>query len=399
MKVAVLGGSGQVGRVAVRALVASGHEVVNADRRPLVGSPAGVEFREVDASSERGVRAAVDGTDAVMSFVGPYYVFGPTVLSAVIDAGLPFIDVCDDADVTVELLEQRDRAAAAGVAAVTGAGGSPGVLNALARIASADFTHIDRLLTAWVLEPRAEGSRSTVEHTIHCIADPYPTWSGGRLATMSAADDPEPVTITFPDPIGDVRVRNMGHPEPVTLGPVLGADEIRVLGGIIPDVAFDAMFALVRLGMAGTTPIPVGASDVLVSPRDFFAAHMAAMGSAKVDDAVNEKIGLAVEVRGTTDDGPLTRRVTFGGHGTLADSTALPAVAGLELIADGQVPPGVHGPEVFDPARWLGGLEQLKPDLFDRFVVTDGDDGAAVTVDVGGLQQRWATAQQASRIG
>jgi len=373
MKVAVLGGSGQVGRVAVSALLARGIEVVVADRQPPTVTSPGLEFRTIDAAQADDVRAAIEGTDAVMSFVGPYYRFGTSIAATVIDAGVPLIDVCDDADVTVELLGLDDRARAAGVALVTGAGGSPGVLNMAARIAATGFTHIDQLLTAWVLEPRAEGSIATVAHTVHCIADPYPTWTDGGLATMRATDDPEPISFAFPAPIGDVAVRNMGHPEPVTLGRVIEADEIRVLGGIIPEIAFEAIFAFVRLGMASTDPIAVGGHDRPISPRDFLVSYMANMGDPGTYEPESEKIGLAVKVTGTTAAGPSTRHLTFGNHGTLADSTALPAVAGLLLMLDGQVPPGAHGPEIFDPAAWLGGLDELHPGLFSRFHLVDGD--------------------------
>lgn len=373
MKVAVLGGSGQVGRVAVRSLLDSGIEVVVADRQPPVDASAFLEFRAIDASVERDVRTAIEGVDAVMSFVGPYYRFGTSIAATVIDAGLPLIDVCDDADVTVELLGLHDRAVAAGVPLVTGAGGSPGVLNMAARIAAAGFTHIDQLLTAWVLEPRAEGSIATVAHTVHCIADPYPTWRDGGLATMRATDDPAPITFSFPAPVGDVQVRNMGHPEPVTLGRVIEADEIRVLGGIIPEIAFEAIFAFVRLGMASTDPITVAGHDRPIAPRDVLVAHMANMGDAGPYEPESEKIGLAVRVTGTTATGPTTRHLAFANHGTLADSTALPAVAGLGLVLDGQVPPGAHGPEVFDPAAWLGALDRLHPTLFHRFQLADGD--------------------------
>ncbi len=40
------------------------------------------------------------GYDAVVSAIGPFYVFGEDSLKLAIDAGINFVDICDDYDAT-----------------------------------------------------------------------------------------------------------------------------------------------------------------------------------------------------------------------------------------------------------------------------------------------------------
>jgi short subunit dehydrogenase-like uncharacterized protein len=42
----------------------------------------------------------------VLNCVGPFYRFGPPVLTAAIKAGVSYLDVCDDWEPTLDMLEQ-----------------------------------------------------------------------------------------------------------------------------------------------------------------------------------------------------------------------------------------------------------------------------------------------------
>jgi lysine 6-dehydrogenase len=394
VRITVLGGSGQMGRVAAQALARTGAQAVVADRVPPSGDlPASVEFIPTDAASKASILAAVAGSDAVMNFVGPYYRFGTDIAAAVIDAGLPYVDVCDDADTTVELLALHDRAVERDVPLITGAGGSPGVLNMLARIAASGFTVVDRLLAAWVIEPHAEGGPAVIAHTIHCVADPYPAWRDGETIIRRAHADGAATTFPFPSPIGPVQVRDIGHPEPVTLSRVIRAREIRTVGGIVPEIAFDALYALVSLGLASIEPLQLRGAPVV--PRDFLAAYLDHLGGNPPPDPERERVGLGVEVTGTIDGEDITRHLTFANRATLAESTALPAVASLAPLLGGEVPAGVHGPEVLDPVRWLGELGRLQPGLYDGFyLLYEGGAAEAAPMSAEALMAVWQGAGQ-----
>lgn len=73
MKVVLPGGSGQVGTIVARALVADGHEVVVLSRRPGTASSRAAPWRVAgwDARDARGAWAAeVDGADVVINLAG-----------------------------------------------------------------------------------------------------------------------------------------------------------------------------------------------------------------------------------------------------------------------------------------------------------------------------------------
>ncbi|MCK4965328.1 MAG: saccharopine dehydrogenase NADP-binding domain-containing protein, partial [Dehalococcoidia bacterium] len=122
-KITVLGGCGVVGSIAAETLVSSGvfSEVAIADReiaqvrkmaeRLGPGKTSAVEF---DAASPRSIMNAITGSSLVLNCVGPFYQYGPVILQAVIDAGIDYIDVCDDMDATEKLLDMDDSARKAG---------------------------------------------------------------------------------------------------------------------------------------------------------------------------------------------------------------------------------------------------------------------------------------------
>lgn len=71
MQVVVLGAAGQLGREVVRALVARGHTVCAAVRRPPDPAlPSRVEIRIADARNKSEIRAAISGFDAVVNVIG-----------------------------------------------------------------------------------------------------------------------------------------------------------------------------------------------------------------------------------------------------------------------------------------------------------------------------------------
>src|SRR5699024_6869261 len=88
-----------------------------------------VSTMQVDATDNAELIKALQNVDVVVSFVGPYYRFGLPILQAAIEAGCHYVDICDDAQPTADMLELHDQAKQAGIVAVVGCGVSPGTLN------------------------------------------------------------------------------------------------------------------------------------------------------------------------------------------------------------------------------------------------------------------------------
>ncbi|MEZ5135088.1 MAG: saccharopine dehydrogenase NADP-binding domain-containing protein [Acidimicrobiales bacterium] len=121
-KVVVLGGCGGIGSVAARA-VACGDwfdEVVLADLRGAEAAAAaaalqadlgrsGISGAGVDATDPTDLARLLEGATVAVSCIGPFYRFGAPVLAAAIDAGVAFVDVCDDLDATLAARARRRR--------------------------------------------------------------------------------------------------------------------------------------------------------------------------------------------------------------------------------------------------------------------------------------------------
>ncbi len=144
-KVIVLGGCGAVGRIAVKTLAASGMfpQVaigdIDMNQARRLSDEAGRELVpvvDVDATDYHSVASAIKGYDLVVNCVGPFYLTVVNIARAVIDAGTDYVDVCDDVDVTVQLLDMSAETEKAGITMVIGMGNSPGATNLLAKFAA-----------------------------------------------------------------------------------------------------------------------------------------------------------------------------------------------------------------------------------------------------------------------
>lgn len=369
-RITVIGGSGYMGRRAVEALLNAGHDVTVVDRTaPPFGT---VRYVEVDVTDSDSLSQVLVDTDVVMNFVGPYYRYGTTVAEAAIAAGTAYVDVCDDADVTEALLRLDDTASRAGVPVVIGAGMSPGVLNAVSQAASADFDTIDELLTAWVVDHRSPGGPAPLDHFFHGIVDQIPIWLDGRRQQVTPFSDESAEVFPFPEPIGEVEVRDIGHPETVTLPLEITARSIRNKGALMPARSAGIFRMLAGIGLLSDTEVVVG--DARVRARDFTVAYLTARHNERVSPDGVDRSAMGVRVIGTRDGRPARRHVTFSDLMPMADATALPAVAAVDLVLAGDIPPGVYGPEVLGPTRWFTRLVEYTGDQLDGLRVWDDDD-------------------------
>ena len=107
-RVVVLGGAGRVGGSAAAALqkLVPGVSIVTAGRDPPSSAAATTaQFLRVDAGDAPGLVAALQGADLLIHTAGPFQAEGagrgrggvPAPLAAAIEAGVPYVDVCDDA--------------------------------------------------------------------------------------------------------------------------------------------------------------------------------------------------------------------------------------------------------------------------------------------------------------
>ena len=83
-------------------------------------------FVQTDALDPESIKSAIEGADVVLNCVGPFYKSVKIILGAVLESGVNYVDVCDDVDVTLDILAWDKKAKDFGVSACIGMGSSPG---------------------------------------------------------------------------------------------------------------------------------------------------------------------------------------------------------------------------------------------------------------------------------
>lgn len=367
--VVVLGGAGGIGSVAVAALgtATAFDRIVVADVRleaaaavvASVGDPR-VEARAFDATSRASIAEVLAGADVVLNCVGPFYAFGPPLLSAAIEAGVDYVDVCDDLAPTRTMLALDGRAKERGVKALVGMGNSPGLANLfvklcadtlLEQVESADILHIHGG------EP-VEGP-AVVKHRILAMTDPVPLFIDGAFVEVQQLGEDGAAHVVEADfhRVGRYPVYPYPHPETITLpAHIPGIRTVTNKGVIFPLSYFHLTQDMVRVGLTTSQPLRVGAADVV--PIEVAVAHILARRPALLAEAgVTGPAGcLKVVVSGTSKGARKTYVFQLSSSTVGAgEGTGIPAAAGAVLMARG----GVKAAGVLPPEAAVGPLPLL----------------------------------------
>ncbi|MFD9685028.1 saccharopine dehydrogenase family protein [Kitasatospora sp. NPDC059088] len=392
MKVLALGGAGAMGRVAARvtARLPGVRELVIADRDPdaarrtaagladhASGAGVTVRARRVDVTDRAELDTALDGADAVLNTVGPYYRFGLDVLRAAIRTGTDYLDICDDWEPTVAMLELDQEARAAGVRAVIGMGASPGVSNLLAVRAAALLDTLTDLHTAWPVDvgpdsvtgpdsgdtpllSRDGSPAAAAVHWMQQISGTVAVVRGGRLTRRPPL---EQIALDLP---GGHRgtAYTVGHPEPVTLHRTLrpGGDAASLM---VVRAGTAAYLDVLRRDLDAGRLSNETAALALDRPS---LRRMLRAGARTVRfGAPGSLPGFFAAATGTVDGRRASALVRLTGADALladmAEGTGVPAALGLAQLLDGTVrTPGVHPPETaVDAERFFADLARYRP--------------------------------------
>lgn len=390
--VTVLGGAGVVGSICVRTLARTGAfahiRVADADyeraRRladALGGEPAGISAVRVDATDPLSIRAAVEGSSVAVNCIGPFYRFGPQVLSAVCDARVNYVDVCDDFDATEKILAMDGKAREAGILALVGMGSSPGLANVLIRFCT-DFL-LDPGCTESIDIYHAHGGereegRAVVAHRIHSMLADIPVFLDGEFRTVKLFEESgralEQVT-ELPE-VGTCAVYPYPHPETITLPRYIqGVRRVTNLGTVLPPAYAELIKGMVRLGITGEEPLDVQGRQVI--PREFTISYVLAQRPRLLEEAgLKEPVGcLKMVVRGTKEGEPLTYVISLASRGQgMGEATGIPAAMGAILVERGKLP----GRGVLPPEACVDPLDLFE--LAREVLAGEGLRGLPVTI-------------------
>jgi saccharopine dehydrogenase-like NADP-dependent oxidoreductase len=365
MHIIVLGGAGAMGRVTVRALleypdvdlvtVADYHESRARELAESLGS-AKVQVRQIDVNDEDRLRALLRGSDVALSAVD--YVFNQPILRACIKEKVHYADLGGLFHMSRTLLAMNDEVEAAGITAVLGMGGTPGITNVLARVA---VEQLERVESIKVQLGCADATPSTAPlvppYSMRTILDEFTkepqVFQDGQWYAQQPLSGQE--EMLFPEPVGRATAVYSLHSECATF-PVSFKD--KGIRHVYFKIAFPTDFMhklkfLVDLGFGSDAPLTIrGAS---VSPREVLTRLVESFPVEAVEPqdcdvlrviTTGETQGQSLEITNQVVVHPYRRWGVSAG----ALDTGTPLAIVGHMLANGEITKrGAHGPEVCVP--------------------------------------------------
>lgn len=365
MYIIVLGGAGAMGRITVRTLTE--YEDVdqvtiadyNEERAREVASALNsskIQVKQIDATDEERLCNLLRGANVVLNAVE--YVFNLPVLKACIKEKVHYADLGGLFHMTRRLMDMSAEAEAAGITAIPGMGGTPGITNIIARAAVDKLDRVESIKVQLGCSDNTPSSAPLVApYSIRTILDeftkePQVFQDGAWYPQRPLSGEEE---MVFPLPVGRATAIYSLHSECATFPVSFREKGVRHVSF---KIAFPTDFMaklkfLVDLGFGSAEPISV--QGVKVSPREVLARLL---DMAPVEDVEPQDCDvLRVVASGETDGQPveITNQVIVLPYrrwgisaGALDTGTPL-AIAG-RMLANGEITRrGAFGPEMCVP--------------------------------------------------
>ncbi len=339
MRVLILGAAGRAGRAVFDALCSfPGTEAVflaDADAEGLsrmasIPAPFPVRLRYLDAADPRSLRERFSEADLVLGCLGPSGLHEREVFRAALDTGRDYLSLCDDADVTAEVLSRREEAAARGSRVLLGCGMAPGLSNLLALRALSLLDRADRLGLFWRLERLSTLGAAALRQLARSLSGKAAVVRGGREGRVRAGGWPE--AADFPVPPGPAVVCYLHRPEPLTLH--------RATGGV------EEIFFKAGMGSRGEDLLLQVLSRL--EEGGYGEAMLALLGLAGRRGAAERREApspCVIRVTAEGVRGGKPRRVHLAARGDYYRTTAAMAAAALAWLRSADPPAGVYTPE------------------------------------------------------
>ena len=354
-RITVLGGCGAVGSVAVKTLVALDEfseiiigdiDIDKANKLVKEISSNKVSAIKVDVLNPNSVNEAIKDSDVVLNCTGPFYKFVKPILSAVIEAGINYVDICDDVDVTLEILEMDSAAKEAGISALIGIGSSPGVTNILAKLSAEQFLdEIESVDFYHCHGGEAIEGAGVVFHRFHAMTIDIPMFLDGELKTVKFFEDDgialqEDIDFHL---IGKHRVYPYPHPEQVTIPKYIkGLKRVTNKGTVLPQEYFDLTMSMVKSGKTDDDAI-----SYVIEQREKIL---------KETNFGEQRGALKIVTKGKKKGKPHQYVFSFASIGqAMGEGTGIPAAFGAVLMNRGKIKEkGVLPPEAcVNPSDFL----------------------------------------------
>ncbi|HUJ68482.1 MAG TPA: saccharopine dehydrogenase NADP-binding domain-containing protein, partial [Syntrophorhabdales bacterium] len=310
---------------------------------------------KVDVNDRDGLIRAIRGADIVINCAGPFYKTAVAVAGAAVEAGVNYIDICDDYE-AVKILFASDIDAAAkkaGITVLTGMGSDPGTNNVIVKWYADHLDRVDEVSLFWVVSIADLSEGAAWDHSLHMIIGKLPQYLDGKLEYVDGGTGEE--TAQFLEPLGTCQVRYVGHPQPLTIPRYIkGVKRVVIKGALIPIWVDQLIKEQRESGFLSTEPVEVNGAPV--APYDLTLKLWGTIPNNRDRGPVAS--GLKVIVKGERGG----KRVTYTADivGRMAPGTGLPASIAALMFQAGEVKAkGLMAPEgCIDPEKFLKALLQ-----------------------------------------
>lgn len=280
------------------------------------------------------------GNDVVVNCIGPNYKYEVSIARAAIRAQVNLVDINDDYETTYQMLALHEEAMEAGVLVILGMGASPGVNNILVRAAANELDTVEKIHTAWVMSGADPGGLALSYHLLYSLSHEALTFQDSQMIKVQSFIDGKEKML-FPEPVGEMNVYHIGHPEPITLSRcfkgIQYADDKATFN---PPFVNDLILELGKMAREAAGPVRLGAAKI--DAMDFAAAYL--HQKCKSLKGIPKEGALRVKVEGKKGNKP--RSVLFSSSATIALGTGIPASIGAIMSARGEIEKrGVLPPE------------------------------------------------------
>ena len=361
MKALILGGCGKMGSLVSQDLIKSEDvtEVILADinldmakvPEPVPEShKISVEYLDVTKSFPELVKA-VRGSDIVINCVGPYSLFDPlTTVMAAIEAGVNYIDICDDFDATKKIFELDQPAKEAGVTICTGLGAGPGTTNMLAKYGADKLDAVDEIKIFAIIALLDPVGKAGISQALARFIGDTPQYIDGQLVYVPAGSNVE--EATFMEPFGKNEVFCTANPVIFTLPRYIrGVKTVNCKMTFYPPSVNQLLRRFVELGLASTDPLVIG--NATISPRDFIATFIQHTPRLREGQKPSISCACNVVVKGREGGNSVTYTYRFGGWS--GPMVSISASVCAQMLYRGEVKAkGVVAPEgALDPTKYF----------------------------------------------
>jgi hypothetical protein len=166
---------------------------------------------DLDQISAGELGRLVSAYDLVVQAAGPFRLRPPHLLQACIDAGVNYVDVCDDRAATEARLRLDGAARAAGITALIDTGTFPGIDNVMVAAALGQRPQADSVRLHFVCAGSGGGGFGVLQTMFLAVSRPHPQWVAGQWQATPSYQ--QGVTVDFGPPLGRRAVYDFEVPE------------------------------------------------------------------------------------------------------------------------------------------------------------------------------------------